>query len=78
MFATSLISVVNFLFVKYLEKPLGYQNIFYIGGAGAVFALAVHFVLDEKLDFDRLNKRGMIEQVGKDKISTDKEKGEEK
>ena len=78
MFATSLISVLNFLFVKYLETPLGYQGIFYIGGAGAVFALAVHFLLDEKLDFDRLNKRGLIEREVKEKISSDKEKGEEK
>ena len=55
MFAGALTSCCNLVFVKYLVGPLGYQNIFYIGGGGAIVAVIFNFLLDEKIDFDRLN-----------------------
>ena len=60
MFSGALTSCCNLVFVKYLKKPLGYQNIFYIGGGGAVVAFVFNMLLDEKIDLERMKKKGLI------------------
>lgn len=79
MFSGSFSSVANFLFVKYLNKAIGYENIFYIGGiCGAVALIINAFFLNEKLDVKRLDKLGKIFWTPKEEVGISSRQKEEK
>ena len=58
---TSITSAINCVFIKVLFDRIGNQNIFYIGTALSVLAILINLTFDEKLDVERLRKKGRIE-----------------
>lgn len=53
-------TVVNTFIVTYFYDALGDQNVFFIGTIASLGALMINFQFDEKLDTDRLKRKGEL------------------